>query len=225
MQVCKSNNSSINFGWNKTTHLEMTMLALRDLKISNIKKRQFARYSQMPDFARSELGYRYNTHFYFPNSNKKSFGSDVEKNNAYFQYKEHLMTALQSDDSDVFMKHAGYALHYLQDVTVPLHTEKGGIFHKILKFGVHYSFERKTKYGTLSNMEKLIKNHKFQKINFTTLLDLFKDTAEFSQAPHLKISMFNKKKWYSIQQECFDMGVNTTREFFEKLLSVKNNVI
>lgn len=211
----------INFGWSKTTHLEMTMLALKDTKISDVTKRQLARYSQMPDFAKSERGYRNNTHFYFPGSKKKSFGKKSDKYNALSQFKEHLTAALFSKEDENFLKHTGYALHYLQDVSVPLHTEKGGIFHKFMKYRVHKDFEKDSKYGAQTNLRVLMENYKFQELNFTTLLDLFKDTALYSQKPEYKVKMSNKKKWYSIQQECFDMGVNTTREFVEKLLSVR----
>ena len=40
------------FKWNKTTHLEMTMLALQNSSIDDITKRQVARYAQMPDLQR-----------------------------------------------------------------------------------------------------------------------------------------------------------------------------
>ncbi len=218
MQIGNIDNS-VNFKWNKTTHLEMTMLALKDSKIDKVTKRQIARYSQMPDFVKSELGYHNNTHFYFPNSEKKSFGKNSGEFNAYNQFKEHLTTALFSKNDEHFLKHAGFALHYLQDMSVPLHTEKGGMLHKIMKYKLHKNFEQNSKYGVLSNMKNLAENYRYKKITFTTLLDLFKDTAEFSG--RFKITSSNKKKWYSIQQECFDMGVNTTREFFEKLLSLR----
>ncbi len=223
MQIDTLNNS-MNFGWNKTTHLEMTMLALKDCNIDNKTKRQIARYTQMPDFAKSELGYHSNTHFYFPNSKKKSFGQNSNQLNAYNQFKEHLVSSIMSKDNTKFLRHAGFAIHYLQDMTVPLHTEKGGLLQKILKFNTHKKFEYKSKYSALANSEMLSKNYKYEKIDFTTLLDLFKDTAKFSQNPNFKITNFNKKKWYSIQQECFNRGVNTTREFFEKLLSVRQNI-
>ncbi len=219
-----STDQHINFGWSKTTHLEITMLALRDYSIDNIKKRQLARYSQMPDFDRTEIGYLNNMHFYFPNSLKKSFGRNSDKFNAYDQFKEHLTAALQCCDNDGFLKHAGYALHYLQDVSVPLHTEKGGILHKVMKYNLHKEFERNSKYGVQSNLKKLKNNYQYSRLSFTTLLDLFKNTAEFSQNPEFKITGMNKKKWYSIQQRCFDIGVNTTREFFGKLLSVKSYI-
>lgn len=223
MQVSKSNNKPINFGWNKKTHLEMTKLALKDSKLDEVTKNRLARYSQMPDFDCMELGEHCNTHFYFPNSKKKSFGKNSDKFNAFNQFKEHVTTALLSRDNDNFIKHAGYALHYLQDMAVPFHTERGGLVSKVLKYKLHSDFEKGAKYGAQSNIKKLMENYNSKTINFTTFLDLFKNTAEFSQKPHLRISRYNKEKWYSIQQECFDMGVNTTREFFEKLLSLKNN--
>ena len=225
MQIDTSKNS-INFGWNKTTHLQMTMLGLKDCsRLDNITKRQIARYTQMPDFAKSELGYHNNTHFYFPNSRKKSFGPNSDQLNAYNQFKEHLVSSIMAKDDTKFLRHAGFALHYLQDMTVPLHTEKGNFLQKIIKYNTHKNFEYKSKYSALANSEKLGRNYKNERIHFTTLLDLFKDTAAFSQKPEFKITNFNKKKWYSIQQECFNRGVNTKREFFEKLLSIRQNIL
>ena len=55
MQINTSGGQT-NFKWNKTTHLEMTMLALQNSSIDDITKRQVARYAQMPDFAKTELG-------------------------------------------------------------------------------------------------------------------------------------------------------------------------
>lgn len=223
MQVDSVNNKSVNFKWNVKTHREMTLLALKDSGMGEAVKKKLAVTSQMPDFLKSERGYHNNTHFYFPNSKRKSFGKDSDRLNAYNQFKEHVITALVSKDDDNFLKHAGYALHYLQDMTVPFHTEEGGVLHKILKYSLHKEFECETKFGVVTNHEKLIKNYKSQKVPYTTLLDLFKNTALFSQNPKFRVTNTNKKKWYSIQQECFDMGVNTTREFVEKLLSVRNS--
>ena len=98
-----------NFKWNRTTHLEMTMLALEDSKLDNITKRQIARYSQMPDFIKSELGFYNNSHFYFPNSKEKSFGICSEKFNAYNQFIEHLTHSISSKEDEVFFKFLGFA--------------------------------------------------------------------------------------------------------------------
>ena len=45
-------------------------------------------------YKRQELGYHNNTHFFFPNSKKKSFGPDSDKLNAFSQFKEHLQLSL-----------------------------------------------------------------------------------------------------------------------------------
>ena len=82
----------------------MTMLALQNSSIDDITKRQVARYAQMPDFAKTELGYHNNTHFFFPNSKKKSFGPDSDKLNAFSQFKEHLQQAMLSEAKEEVLK-------------------------------------------------------------------------------------------------------------------------
>ncbi len=221
MQINTSGGQT-NFKWNKTTHLEMTMLALQNSSIDDITKRQVARYAQMPDFAKTELGYHNNTHFFFPNSKKKSFGPDSDKLNAFSQFKEHLQQAMLSEAKEEVLKKLGYALHYLQDMSVPLHTEPGGLIHKILKYKLHGNFERGKKYGATAHLDILTQNFKAEDLEYSSILDLFTKTAEYSQNPEFKVKRFNKKNWISIQQACFNRGVNASREFLEKVLAVKN---
>lgn len=208
----------INFGWNKTTHLEMTMLALKDSKIDNITRRQIARYSQMPDFDTLEHGFHNNTHFFYPYSKKKSFGLNSEKFNAFNQFKEHFLAAMQINNQEQILKHIGYAMHYLQDMTVPMHTEQGGFLSKILRYKVHKNFERGEKYGASANTSTLIQNYEYEKLETVSPIDLFKETAEFSQNPKFRVKNSNKKDWLKIQQACFNRGVNVTREFLERVI-------
>lgn len=212
------------FGWNKTTHLDMTMLAIKDFNIDEITKRQIARYSQMPDFDKLELGFHNNTHFFFPNSSQKSFGPKANLFNAFNQFQKYMVSAAVEKDNNKFLRYLGYATHYLQDITVPLHTEPGGFLQKIFKCYLHKEFETNSKFGAIGNSKKLIDNYKFEKIESNSLLDLFTTTAEFSQKPELKVKFFNKKEWFNIQQICFNKGVNVSREFIKKILNT-NNII
>ena len=120
------------------------------------------------------------------------------------------------------LKKLGYALHYLQDMSVPLHTEPGGLIHKILKYKLHGNFERGKKYGATAHLDILTQNFKAEDLEYSSILDLFTKTAEYSQNPEFKVKRFNKKNWISIQQACFNRGVNASREFLEKVLAVKN---
>ena len=104
----------------------------------------------------------------------------------------------------------------------PLHTEPGGLIHKILKYKLHGNFERGKKYGATAHLDILTQNFKAEDLEYSSILDLFTKTAEYSQNPEFKVKRFNKKNWISIQQACFNRGVNASREFLEKVLAVKN---
>ncbi len=215
--------SQPNFKWNRKTHLEMTMLALKDCNILPSQKRQVGRYSQMPDFCKQELGFHCNTHFYFPNSKNKSYGLNIEKNNALQMFKDHFEAAIFCKKETHFLQHAGYAIHYLQDVTVPLHTKANNFIGKFLKYRIHREFERGEKFGANLHLAEFKQEYQPKTINFTTLVDLFKDTADFSQNPELQVNSSNKKEWKNIQQICFNRGVDATTLLFNKLLMLRKH--
>ena len=200
----------------------MTMFALEDLKLDKVSKRQIARYSQMPDFQKSELGFYNNTHFFFPYSTNKSFGYNSEKLNALEKFKEHFKEILYAKDKNTFFKSIGYTIHYLQDASVPVHTEAGGIIHKIFKYRTHTNFEKHPIYGATAKLDLLIKNHKEETKPHKSFLDLFMDTASFAQKPEYKVTRFNKDKWTNIQQDCFSKGVNSTKEFLLTIFKLKD---
>ncbi len=204
----------------------MTLLALKDSNIDISVQRQLARYSQMPDLSKKERGFYNNTHFFFPNKKNKSFGFGKNKyNNALAMFKEHYQNALIAKNKEDFLRNTGYALHYLQDVSVPLHTQSGSIIHKIFNYTKHGIFEKGKKSGATAKLHILKQNFKKEDLTYNSLIDLFVDTANFSQKPEFKVSWFNKNKWPYIQQECFNKGTNITRIFIEKLMSCKSDAI
>lgn len=211
----------INFKWNRKTHLEMTMLALKDCNLDKSTIRQIARYSQMPDFCKEELGFHCNTHFYFPNSKSKSFGPNSDKNNALEFFIDHVNHAVFGKKENDFLKYSGYAIHYLQDVAVPLHTEANNFIRKFLKYHLHKQFERGDKYGVNKHIDEFIADYKAKDIEIVSIVDLFKNTAEFSQQPKLKVKNSNKDEWKSIQQTCFNRSVDATTLLFKKLTMLK----
>lgn len=214
----KIQGDSTNFRWNRATHLEMTMLALKNSKLDDVTKRQIARFSQMPDFNKSEIGFFNNAHFYFPNSKHKSFGKRSEVFNAFSQFKEHFQSAFNVETKDEFLKHTGYALHYLQDVALSFHTESGGILQKMIKYRLHSLFEKDKKYGATANLKSLTENYRSSNIQYSSLIDLFKSTAYFSQNKSFKVSLLNKKRWLSVQQAEFNRGVDASREFLNRMI-------
>ena len=207
------------FGWNRTTHLEMTMLALKDIDMEPKDKRQLARFSQMPDFIKSELGFHNDTHFFFPDSNRSSFGFN-RKENAFFQYKKHIVNAMSPLNKEDFLRNTGYALHYLQDVSMPMHTERSGLLAKIRDYYLHKNFEAGKKLGATAHIEELKTGSIPNRIETQSVRRIFLDTARYSS--QFKVSRFNKKDWLKIQQDCFNLGVDATRAFVTSIIKKVN---
>lgn len=206
------------FRWNKTTHLEMTMMAAEGIGITPIEKRLLARYSQVPDFDVAQKGFFNNTHFYFPHSADNSFGKDKNgKNNAYSMFMANLSKAFAAKNREEILKYAGYALHFLQDMSMPLHTKSGGIISKILDYKTHVTFETDKKIGATANIDTLLHNCQDEKIPFTSFAKLFFDTACFSALPAFQVTAFNKLDWFNIQQACINKGLNVSKAFLHQV--------
>ncbi len=211
------------FKWNIKTHIGMTLLAAKDSRLNPEETKLLARYAVMPDLVKNEAGYHHNTHFFFPYGKDRSFGrGGNEMNNALERFKSHFQMALSAHKKQDFLKHTGYAMHFLQDVSMPMHTESGGLIQKMRDYYLHKSFECGKEYGASPALSKLTAGYKPNNISFSSLLDLFVSTAEFSQKPQFKVNRFNKNNWYKIQQQCFNRGIDASREFLEKMLRAAN---
>ena len=212
--------SSQSFGWNYKTHIEITEMALQnDNSLDKVEKRMLGRFSQMPDFCKEELGDLNSSHFFFPYGKKKSFTLKKDsENNAFDKFKYHVNNALKESNREKFLREIGYAVHYLQDVSTPLHTEQGGILQKFFKFPIHVKFEKGEFIGASSRLQILKKQYSPEKLKFSNLQVLFYNTALFSSRPENKVKYTNKNEWFGIQQRCFNRGVDASREFFKFIL-------
>ena len=217
MEITNISTENPNFGWNIKTHKAMTSLALHGSAAETSAQRAMCKFVQLPDLLKQEAGYHHNTHFFFPDCKNKSFGRDANgRNNALSMFKEHYQAAAEAKTLDDFLLRTGFAMHYLQDVTMPMHTEPGGVLNKILDYRLHKNFECGGKYGARANMQELTKSCKLKNMgDIYSPLSLFMETARFSQNPKYKVSRFNKGNWLKIQQECFDMGVSVSKRFFD----------
>jgi len=218
MNLRVSNQQS--FGWSKQSHIKMTLKALeKNSRLDNAEKFMLASFSKIPDEINTEKGYYNNAHFFFPCSKEKSFGKKSEKNNALAKFIEHYKNAFKQDNRKDFLYETGCALHFLQDANTPVHTEKGTLFSKIRDYYLHRNFERGKTYGAESKLDKFVHNYKPKKIDFLKLDDLFINTARFSAQTKFRVSRFNKSKWESIQQECFNYGISATKEFIDFMMN------
>lgn len=193
-------------------------------------KQEIADGSMLPDLLKSETGFVTNRHFFFmPENNRtnSSFGPNWQKNNAKTAYCDHLMKGLSGFRTENMPKEIGMALHFLQDMTVPMHTRRQTFFGKGIDFFMHKNFEL----DILKNQNELAKNYipGFQKAdNSAPHIGIFHSAHNFSSQPEMQITRSSKKDWAKIQQEIFNNAVDATvvelktiaRELKEKLGSM-----
>jgi hypothetical protein len=117
------------------------------------------------------------------------------------------------------MKEIGMALHYLQDMTVPMHTKRESFAKKILDYYLHINFEMGKRMGALKRQDLLAENYIPQSVGHRVMFDdLFLSNVIFSRNSALQVRRTNKTDWPDIQQKCFDRAVDSTAAFLKKLL-------
>ena len=211
---------SPNFGWNKKTHIVMTEEAAKDnAELSKVERRMLGRFSQMPDVDPRELVDMISPHFYDVLHPDPCFGTKNDaRNNALSRFMSFSRKALKSKDRETFLRHMGYAAHYLQDVSTPPHTEHGNYAHKLYRVPMHKMFEKWAPFGASTRLDSLVKNFVPEEVPFSTLQSLLHNTALYTVQPENKVRYYNISKWSKKQQRCFNKGVNATKAYFDYML-------
>ena len=171
--------------------------------------------AMLPDLLKSERGFFTNRHFYFSNKpfdRENSFGFNTEDNNAFSAFFEHCRNANPQKTDKSLPVEIGMMLHYLQDMTVPMHTRQQSLLGKALDCRMHKDFENQI----FEHQDELIKNYK---PNFTELskdmneniyYKIFRSNCDFSQRPEIQVKRTNKEEWNNIQQEIFNRAIDST---------------
>ena len=209
--------------WNIQTHLAITEHALEGYEdLSPTLKRYIARASELPDLDPNELTDVNAAHFYDVLHEDPSYGTiDDAVNNALSRCLAHTEKAKEyakSGDRDAFLKEVGYAVHYLQDASTPLHTEHGSYFKMLLRLPKHIAFERGKNLGATSRLSELRENYTPEELPFSSLEMLFNNTALFSVQPENRVKYTNINSWADIQQRCYDRGVNASKAYLDYIL-------
>ena len=228
VMISKSTSNN-NFGWSTKTHKKITAYAIKNskLELKSHHEKILIDFSRQPDI--DEINFFGSGHFCFsiPENMKTtrflSFMDFSGKHNALAKFTKHIdkaQKALLKDKKHKSLVEIGRAVHFLQDMCVPLHTEKGAILPKLRDSRMHVDYEDNF---VESRLEKFLvpqatletdSVHDFR----TFALDLFKKNFDFSSK--FKISKKNKNSWESIAQDTMNQAVGST----QKLLNAFNNL-
>ncbi len=214
-----SSGNNLNFGWRYGAHKEITSLAVES--VSNLKKYKniLVEFAQKPDF--DEKGFKGNNHFYYSPKvlrPRESFMDIIFRNNAGAKFAEHMyeFNRFVEKDKSKALEHAGRALHFLQDVTQPQHTERGTVYRKWRDLKLHKEFEE----FAYQNQDAFIKNAKPSDIKLESdeIYELFNKSVSISENGK-QVRKDNKNAWYEIAQTGISNAIQVTKIFCEYIAS------
>lgn len=208
--------NSTNFGWFYGTHKRITRRALKNIPSLQQFSEKLAEFSKKPDL--DEQGIFNNWHFYSPVMRTKYCDFNGAES-AYTRYREHvkkMLVAIKANQTDLYIEHAGRALHFLQDMTQPQHTQKGFVFNKLIQLHKHLKFEESAR-----NQDKwfdIYKEIPFRNMTFSTI---FKQNVDLSTKNDLPKGE-DITKWDGIIEKGINQAIFSTSEFLEKLSKLVN---
>ena len=121
---------------------------------------------------------------------------------------------MKKSDIDGQIEHAARAKHFLDDMSVGLHVERGTVLKKYKEQKVHKDFET----YIFENQDTFAKNHTSSELqkNHRSFKDLFMDTVQISLKTELPAEN-NKDRWKNIAQKTVDINMDSSNEFFKLL--------
>ncbi len=224
MNNIRSHNN-ITFGWHFKHHTLLTRTAIKNMRkyISAENKVILEKAVQKPDF--DEIGRFANKHFYFGPAEKGaklSFLDFNDKFNAKYCFNEHLKKAselIKENKVTEAFEQFGRALHFLQDMSVPLHTEKAPFIQKVIEAKMHLSFEQLAQNSQRKMSKQKIKMSESNTSGdfFEIAKNLFTDSVEHSRSMP-KISNDRKKDWAVIARQCCERAAENTSKLIDSFI-------
>ncbi len=219
MRTTKIQNG-INFGLKAETHRRIAEKLIREEypKLQNYAP-MIKNAVVKPDF--DEVGFHSNTHFYYPDIKlfrpRESFLDFDGQHNARSKFNEHINNFLAAKKYCRFSEmadEAGRAKHFLDDMSVGLHVQRGNALQKWRDKKMHENFE----YYIYDNQDTFIKNAQKSSVEFKT--DTFDDIF-MSVATYMKNTEYptkrNMAKWPEIAQNTVNVALDASRVFFDKI--------
>lgn len=213
LRVNNSNNQTT-FGWDVKTHVAITRSVLEQCHFKHLKKpkrqKLLMEFSMRPDL--DEPGILVSP-FVYAHEYHESF---AHKDNAHTHYLEHIKKIKKFLDPDSkkynvkkAMKHAGRALHFLQDISNSLHTQKELMIESFQNFQEHIQFE----FFIGENRKDILKGHS-AKVNgdCRAFDDIFFKSVNIAQQNEIPRTS-NRNDWLKIGRIGINRAVDSTAEF------------
>lgn len=210
-----NNNNNLTFGWGGRTHKALVKKAIGSIEEplhSLIQPKTIKKNINWPDDFENQFipGGKFKTaHYYDPKKPVKSL-------DAWDMFQDHAkkaFVAIKEKKDKKFNKEIARAIHYIQDMSVPVHTRTNNI---LITHGSYEVFADTESKAILDKTTPVISgglNHSFVKVAKNNLL---KD-AKKSRALYKKVASKKTEDWHQVAKETLPDALNSTTEFLISL--------
>lgn len=224
MRIENINNSAQSFGLKAQTHYFLTQKTAQTSGIfSDEGLKKFLYFVQRPDFDETGLiifGKKTcNNHFFYPEQTLRPRLSHLDfdgQHNAFSRYINHILSLFSAKKSDIDnqIENAARAKHFLDDMSVGFHVERGTFLKKYKDEKLHKEFET----YILENQDTFVKKYTPSELpkNSRSFKELFMNTVKTSLKNELPTET-NKKDWERIAQKTVNLNIDSSKEFFNLL--------
>ena len=215
MNINITNNQ--NFGWNLKTHYKLTSSAIQQIPQLRQYEKILSTSSFLPDIKLSQTSIGYNMAHYFDGKNFNAY--DIVPQNASDFFFDNIYKAIAYIQDKLYipgMMKAGYSLHFLQDMAVPLHSNPACYAKsKILQHIKYESIPSKKPELFKTVLEKNFQNEE------KYFHDCFLDTYIKSSKMENPFSI-PKEQWNSSVKESLENAYENTFLFLKRLAKIKD---
>lgn len=178
------NTSKNSFGWNPALHYKMTKAALAQVPALTPFEKPILDGAVFP-VSRFDVFHLFSSrHCYYGAPRKPLSSSGCNAMDTYINNLQDSVVDWEFDEQNVAMRKLGEALHILQDMADPLHTQKGG--NKFLNFIQCKKYDKST---TTVDIEKIMQG----KPNAATTENFYDLFGEVYESSKNAINPLNKK--------------------------------
>jgi len=204
---------NVTFGWNCFTHKTITKRALKEIPSLKKYKNILNKYCQAPDF--DDTRFIGDNHCFYKSAVSDYKNGKISAKTFYTEYIIKARTASLEGDKKTTAKYLGRALHFLQDMANPMHTNpkpQEPLARKI-DHRTHFKFE------SITFLKQRLYTKNYQQKEpafFKSLKKLFMGNVEFSTSGE-QVSKENNASWNKLAQAGMNQAITSTKLFLQEM--------
>lgn len=207
-----------NFGWTIKTHANLSKLALEKFPQLTKYANNIIAGSQYPSVAMHNYYFINPRGHYFYGKEDVFLNKNCSALSNYLDYCTRACFKLKFKDTDSVAAQSGIALHFLQDIANPIHTQNKN--KGIINYFRHYLFEKKAEKFSNNLSDFIVEND----VKNTIPSAVFDDTYKKSSSMNHPFDKENMNNWDDTIKESLQLAYDSTCKFLEEVTQLLKTV-